>query len=61
MTSRLRQLSDEIRSLEARLESGGGPDKIERQHAQGKLTARERVAGLTDPGTRFIEIGLLVA
>ena len=61
MTSRLRQLSDEIRSLEARLESGGGPDKIERQHAQGKLTARERVAGLTDPGSRFVEIGLLVA
>ena len=61
MTSRLRQLSDEIRSLEARLESGGGPDKIERQHAQGKLTARERVAGLVDPGSRFVEIGLLVA
>jgi 3-methylcrotonyl-CoA carboxylase beta subunit len=61
VTSRLRQLGDEIRSLEARIESGGGPDKIERQHAQGKLTARERVAGLTDPGSRFLEIGLLVA
>jgi 3-methylcrotonyl-CoA carboxylase beta subunit len=61
VTSRLRQLSDEIRSLDARIESGGGPDKIERQHAQGKMTARERVAGLTDPGTRFVEIGLLVA
>ncbi len=61
MTSRLRQLSDEIRSLDARIESGGGPDKIERQHAQGKLTARERVEALTDPSSRFLEIGLLVA
>ncbi|NUQ20557.1 MAG: acyl-CoA carboxylase subunit beta, partial [Gemmatimonadaceae bacterium] len=40
---------------------GGGADKIERQHSQGKLTARERIAKLCDEGTRFLEIGLLVA
>jgi acetyl-CoA carboxylase carboxyltransferase component len=39
----------------------GGPDKVERQHKQGKLTARERVARLCDPGTPFVEVGLLVA
>ncbi|MEO7714485.1 MAG: carboxyl transferase domain-containing protein, partial [Gemmatimonadaceae bacterium] len=61
MKSRLRELSAEIRVLEDRLRLGGGPDKIEKQHAQGKLTARERVAGLCDPGARFIELGLLVA
>ncbi|MCY7380209.1 MAG: acyl-CoA carboxylase subunit beta [Gemmatimonadaceae bacterium] len=61
MKSRLRELSAEIRVLEDRLRQGGGPDKIEKQHAQGKLTARERVAGLCDPGARFIELGLLVA
>ncbi len=61
MKSRLRELSAEIRVLEERLRQGGGRDKIERQHAQGKLTARERVAGLCDPGARFIELGLLVA
>ena len=61
MTSRLRALSDETRELEARLRLGGGPDKIERQHSQGKLTARERIAALCDPGTPSIEIGLLVA
>jgi acetyl-CoA carboxylase carboxyltransferase component len=61
VTTRLRQLSDEVRALDARIALGGGPDRIERQHAQGKLTARERVAGLCDPGTRFLEIGLLVA
>ena len=61
MTSRLRELSDEIRTLEGRLREGGGADKIERQHKQGKLTARERVNGLCDAHTRFLEIGLLVA
>ena len=61
MTSRLRELSDEIRTLEDRLREGGGADKIAKQHKQGKLTARERVTGLCDPDTRFLEIGLLVA
>ena len=61
MTSRLRELSAEIRALEDRLRQGGGPEKAEKQHQQGKLTARERVAGLLDPGSRFIELGLLVA
>ena len=60
-TSRLRQLGAEVRELEARLREGGGADKVERQHKQGKLTARERVARLCDPGTPFVELGLLVA
>ena len=50
MTSRLRELSDEVRELEARLREGGGADKIARQHKQGKLTARERIARLCDAG-----------
>ena len=37
------------------------PASIEKQHRAGKLTARERIAGLLDPGTRFLEIGLLIA
>ena len=61
MTTRLRELSGEVRSLEAKLREGGGADKIARQHKQGKLTARERIARLCDPDTRFLEIGLLVA
>ena len=61
MSDRLRQLAAESRELEARLREGGGADKVEKQHAQGKLTARERVALLCDPGSRFLEIGLLVA
>lgn len=59
--SRLRALTAELRELEAKLREGGGADKIERQHRQGKLTARERLALLLDPGTYSQEIGLLVA
>ena len=59
--SRLRALTAELRELEAGLREGGGADKIERQHQQGKLTARERLALLLDPGTYSQEIGLLVA
>jgi acetyl-CoA carboxylase carboxyltransferase component len=53
-------LSDEVRALEARLRDGGGADKVARQHAQGKLTARERIERLCDAESRFLEIGLLV-
>src|SRR5688572_31407886 len=58
---RLQELTTELRELEAKLRDGGGPDKIERQHKQGKLTARERIERLCDSGTRFLEVGLLVA
>jgi acetyl-CoA carboxylase carboxyltransferase component len=61
VTSRLQELSEALRALEDRLRRGGGPERIERQHRQGKLTARERIALLGDPGSRFLEIGLLVA
>jgi acetyl-CoA carboxylase carboxyltransferase component len=61
VTSRLRTLDSELRELENKLEQGGGATKIEKLHSQGKLSARERVALLCDPGTRFVEIGLLVA
>jgi len=58
---RLQVLTDEYRGLAERLRRGGGPEKIERQHAAGKLTARERVELLTDQGAPWLEIGLLVA
>jgi acetyl-CoA carboxylase carboxyltransferase component len=58
---RLRELTAELQELEVRLRLGGGPDKIERQHSQGKLTARERIDRLLDKGSVTQEIGLLVA
>jgi acetyl-CoA carboxylase carboxyltransferase component len=59
--SRARRLTRELQELEAKLRQGGGPKRIEKQHADGKLTARERIGLLLDPRTRFQEIGLLVA
>ncbi len=59
--TRLRQLATDLLRLESKLRRGGGPDKVERQHQQGKLTARERIELLLDNGTFTQEIGLLVA
>ena len=61
MTSRLRDLSAEVRELEAKLRQGGGPERIAKLHSQGRLSARERITRLCDPGSKFLEIGLLVA
>ncbi|MSR19646.1 MAG: acyl-CoA carboxylase subunit beta [Gemmatimonadetes bacterium] len=58
---RLGALSSELKELRERLRAGGGQERVERQHAQGKLTARERVALLLDPGEPSFEIGLLMA
>src|SRR4030095_9608408 len=59
--TRLRELAFELKELETKLRLGGGPDKIERQHKQGKLTARERIDLLLDPDSYVQESGLLVA
>jgi len=59
--TRLEALVREARELEARIRQGGGPGKIQRQHEQGKLTARERIALLLDPRSASQEIGLLIA
>ena len=50
---------DTLAALERRAEAGGGTARVERQHAAGKLTARERIAELFDPGS-FEEIDKLV-
>lgn len=47
---------EELRRREAFAEQLGGPDKVERQHEFGKLTVRERIERVVDPGT-FHEIG----
>jgi propionyl-CoA carboxylase beta chain len=50
---------EEVRRRHARAEEGGGPERQERQHAEGKLSARERVAQLLDEGT-FEELDKLL-
>src|ERR1700693_2633110 len=57
----MRQLVESLHELEDRLRLGGGPKKVDKQHRDGKLTARERIAQLLDPGAMFLEVGLLIA
>jgi 3-methylcrotonyl-CoA carboxylase beta subunit len=57
-------LNNLLRVLEARTKTvmlGGGKESIDKHHQRGKLTARERIAKLIDPGHRFLEIGLFAA
>ncbi len=60
-TGHMKQLVESLLDLEDRLRLGGGPKKIDKQHRDGKLTARERLGHLLDTGSMFLEIGLLVA
>jgi methylmalonyl-CoA carboxyltransferase large subunit len=47
----LRERVTEMLARKVHLREGGGAERIEKQHQVGKMTARERVALLTDPGT----------
>ena len=50
---------EELRERRAKIYLGGGAKAIEKQHARGKLSARERIDALLDPGT-FVELGTFV-
>src|SRR5690349_22609915 len=52
---------DDLSRQEAHIRQGGGPKAIDRQHAKGRLTARERISRLLDPGTELFELGLWAA
>src|SRR5436309_10454222 len=56
-----RRRVEEIREQEDRIRLGGGLKAQDKQRAQGKMTARERVEALCDPGSDFLELGLWVA
>src|SRR5690348_2487301 len=54
------KMEDLVKDLEARRERNrqmGGPEKIEKQHGRGKLTARERFHAFFDDGV-FFEVGM---
>ncbi len=57
----MKQLVESLLEFEDRLRRGGGPKKVEKQHRDGKLTARERISQLLDRGSMFLEVGLFVA
>ena len=61
MNSDLPRLIDDLREQEAVIREGGGKQAVARQHAKGRLTARERVGRLLDPDAPFFELGLWAA
>jgi 3-methylcrotonyl-CoA carboxylase beta subunit len=56
-TRRMIDLLTQIKNEEEQIRQGGGVKAIESQHKKGRLTARERIAKLIDPGSQFFELG----
>ncbi len=50
-----------IRTETSLIAEGGGPKYVDRQHQKGRMTARERIEVLLDPGTRLLELGIYAA
>ena len=59
--TRMEQLVAELRERTAQVARGGGERATERHRSRGKLTARERVDLLVDPGSAFLELNALAA
>ncbi len=59
--ARMQALVDELRERSAQVAEGGGERATERHRSRGKLTARERVDRLLDPGSAFLELNALAA
>jgi acetyl-CoA carboxylase carboxyltransferase component len=53
-------LEDRLRARRAEVAAGWGPQYVERVHKKAKLTARERLERLIDPGTAPLEVGTFV-
>src|SRR5437588_10011742 len=53
-------LVSQVHNQEEKIREGGGAKAVESQHAKGRLTARERINLLADPGT-FFELGIYAA
>jgi len=60
-TRRIIDLLTQIKNEEQKIREGGGAKAIESQHKKGRLTARERIEKLVDPGSPFFELGLYAA
>ncbi len=56
-----RALAEDLRARVAKIAEGGGPEAQKKHTARGKLLPRERVRGLLDPGTPFLELSQLAA
>ncbi len=58
---RMEALVAELRERTGQVGRGGGEKAVERHRSRGKMTARERVDRLVDPGSAFLELGALAA
>jgi 3-methylcrotonyl-CoA carboxylase beta subunit len=58
---RMVELMTAIKNQEEQIQQGGGAKAVDAQHKKGRLTARERIARLIDPQSRFFELGLFAA
>ena len=56
-----KSLGQKVREISEILRQGGGEKAAQRQHEKGRLTARERIAGIIDAGSDFQELGLFAA
>ncbi|MGH9450388.1 MAG: carboxyl transferase domain-containing protein, partial [Terriglobia bacterium] len=61
MTAAWEQLKQQLQREREQLQQGGGKAAAARQHEKNRLTARERLARMLDPGAPFHEIGLYAA
>lgn len=59
--ARMEELVAVLRERSALIARGGGPEAHEKHRARGKLTARERIDRLVDPGGAFLELNALAA
>src|SRR5262245_27934242 len=59
--ARMTELVGELRERTAAVARGGGEKAVERHRSRGKLTARERIDRLVDPGSAFLELNALAA
>lgn len=57
-SERLDELAHRYAEFEAEIATGGGQAAVNRQHAKGRMTARERIQQLIDPDAQFFELGL---
>jgi 3-methylcrotonyl-CoA carboxylase beta subunit len=60
-SQRMVELLTALKNEEEKIREGGGTKAIESQHKKNRLTARERIAALIDPGTHFFELGIYTA
>ncbi|HEY2072673.1 MAG TPA: carboxyl transferase domain-containing protein, partial [Gaiellaceae bacterium] len=60
-TELMQGLVAELRDRSAEVARGGGEAAVERHRSRGKMTARERIDRLVDPGSSFLELNALAA